>query len=89
VSAVQVDAVVTGHEDGPVVVLCNSLGSTYKMWDAQLAALEERFRVVRYDIRGARNAGLSPIHFDPYDLCESKADHPHVRTIAEVEKFSQ
>jgi 3-oxoadipate enol-lactonase len=65
VSAVQVDAVVTGHEDGPVVVLCNSLGSTYKMWDAQLAALEERFRVVRYDIRGH---GGSPVPVGPYSV---------------------
>ncbi|MGI9149184.1 MAG: HAD family hydrolase [Chloroflexota bacterium] len=39
---------------------------------------------VRYDVRGARNAGLSPIHFDPYDLCASKHDHPHVRSLAEV-----
>jgi putative hydrolase of the HAD superfamily len=40
---------------------------------------------VRYDVRGARNAGLEPVHFDPYDLCASKADHEHVRAIAEVE----
>lgn len=39
---------------------------------------------VRYDIRGARNAGLMPIHFDPYDLCASKADHAHVRAIADT-----
>jgi putative hydrolase of the HAD superfamily len=39
---------------------------------------------VRYDIRGARNAGLVPIHFDPYDLCDGKHDHAHVRSIAEV-----
>jgi hypothetical protein len=43
---------------------------------------------VRYDIRGARNAGLRPVDFDPYQLCESKDDHAHVRTIAEVERFS-
>ncbi len=41
---------------------------------------------VRYDVRGARNAGLTPIHFDPYDLCESKGDHVHVRSIAETLK---
>ena len=43
---------------------------------------------VHYDIRGARNAGLRPVHFDPHELCESKDDHAHVRTIAEVERFS-
>jgi len=42
---------------------------------------------VRYDVRGARNAGIVPIHFDPYDLCDSKADHEHVRAVAEVETF--
>jgi putative hydrolase of the HAD superfamily len=42
---------------------------------------------VRYDIRGARNAGLAPIHFDPYNLCESRDDHPHVLTLTELERF--
>ena len=52
VSAVAVRHVVTGPEDAPVVVLSNSLGSTTAMWDAQVAALAEHFRVVRYDTRG-------------------------------------
>jgi 3-oxoadipate enol-lactonase len=65
VSAVAVDAVVTGREDGPVVVLSNSLGSTYQMWNAQVAALEERFRVVRYNIRGH---GGSPVPDGPYSI---------------------
>jgi 3-oxoadipate enol-lactonase len=65
VSAVAVDAVVTGREDGPVVVLSNSLGSTYKMWNPQVAALEERFRVVRYNIRGH---GGSPVPDGPYSI---------------------
>ena len=64
-SAVQVGHVVTGREDGPVVVLSNSLGSTYHMWDAQLAALEKRFRVVRYDTRGH---GVSPVPDGPYSI---------------------
>jgi putative hydrolase of the HAD superfamily len=40
---------------------------------------------VRYDIRGARAAGLHPVHFDPYDLCSTRADHKHIRTLADVE----
>lgn len=39
---------------------------------------------VRYDVRGARAAGLVPVHFDPYELCEAHADHAHVRGLAEV-----
>ena len=64
-SAVPVHAVVTGRGDRPVVVLSNSLGSTHRMWDAQLAAFEERFRVVRYDTRGH---GSSPVPLGPYGI---------------------
>jgi len=43
---------VTGPEDAPVVLLSNSLGATLEMWDPQLPALAEQYRVVRYDTRG-------------------------------------
>ena len=64
-SAVAADHVVTGRGDGPVVVLSNSLGSTYGMRDAQIAAREERFPVVRYDTRGD---GGSPVPDGPYTI---------------------
>ena len=64
-SAVDVHAVVTGRDDAPAVVLSNSLGSTHRMWDAQLTALEERFRVIRYDTRGH---GESPVPDGPYSI---------------------
>ena len=41
-----------GPEDAPVVVLSNSLGMALEMWDDQVPALTERFRVLRYDQRG-------------------------------------
>jgi putative hydrolase of the HAD superfamily len=40
---------------------------------------------VRYDVRGARAAGLVPVHFDPYELCAQRADHAHVHRLAEVD----
>ena len=64
-SAVDVHAVVTGRDDAPAVVLSNSLGSTHRMWDGQLTALEERFRVIRYDTRGH---GESPVPDGPYSI---------------------
>ncbi len=64
-NAVEVHHVVEGPEDAPVVVLSNSLGSTQAMWDPQVAALAERFRVVRYDTRGH---GLSPVPPGPYSI---------------------
>ena len=36
---------------------------------------------VRYDVLGARAAGLHPIHFDPYGDCASLDDHPHARSL--------
>ncbi|MFA5710533.1 3-oxoadipate enol-lactonase [Mycolicibacterium sp.] len=61
----EVHAVVSGRSDGPAVVLSNSLGSTHRMWDAQLAELESRFKVVRYDTRGH---GGSPVPDGPYSI---------------------
>ncbi|MBV9326919.1 MAG: HAD family hydrolase [Chloroflexi bacterium] len=40
---------------------------------------------VRYDVRGARAAGLVPVHFDRYELCPERDDHAHVTDLAEVE----
>jgi 3-oxoadipate enol-lactonase len=58
VSAVEVHAVVEGPDDAPVLLLSNSLGAELAMWDPQVPALTERFRVIRYDTRGH---GRSPV----------------------------
>jgi putative hydrolase of the HAD superfamily len=39
---------------------------------------------LRYDVRGARAAGLVPVHFDPYMLCDERDDHAHVARLGEV-----
>jgi putative hydrolase of the HAD superfamily len=39
---------------------------------------------VRYDVRGARAAGLEPVHFDPYELCQARDDHAHVARLSNV-----
>lgn len=64
-SAVAVHAIDSGRRDGPVVVLSNSLGSTHRMWDAQIGELEKHFRVLRYDTRGH---GASPVPDGPYSI---------------------
>jgi 3-oxoadipate enol-lactonase len=69
VSAVALHHVVDG--DGPVLLLGPSLGSTTAMWDPQIAALAERFRVVRYDHRGH---GGSPVGDGPCELADLGAD---------------
>lgn len=64
-TAVDVAHSVAGPSGAPVVVLSNSLGATRAMWDPQVPALAERFRVVTYDTRGH---GGSPAPAGPYAL---------------------
>ena len=49
--------VIEGPDDAPVVLFSNSLGTTLEMWDAQAAALRDRYRLLRYDHRGRRTVG--------------------------------
>lgn len=56
---------IDGPAGGAVVVLSNSLGTDLRMWDAQVAALAPRFRVLRYDSRGQ---GASGVPEGPYEL---------------------
>ena len=44
--------VVAGDPAAPPLVLCHALGADLTMWDPQMAAFTQRFRVVRYDARG-------------------------------------
>jgi 3-oxoadipate enol-lactonase len=43
---------IDGPETKPVLVLSSSLGTTWKLWDAQLGELTRHFRVLRYDHPG-------------------------------------
>jgi 3-oxoadipate enol-lactonase len=64
-TAVEVAYTDDGPADAPVVVLSNSLGATRAMWDPQVPALAERFRVISYDTRGH---GESPAPEGPYSI---------------------
>ena len=54
-----------GLAGAPVVVFSNSLGTNLAMWDAQIPALAQKFRVLRYDSRGH---GLSDVTPGPYTI---------------------
>ncbi len=41
-----------GRTDRPALLLGNSLGTDHALWDAVMPTLMERFRVIRYDMRG-------------------------------------
>jgi putative hydrolase of the HAD superfamily len=42
---------------------------------------------VHYDVVGARAAGLHPLHFDPYRLCEALDDHDHIAALTELDRY--
>jgi 3-oxoadipate enol-lactonase len=60
---VQVD----GPAGAPWLVLSNSLGSRLEMWEAQVEAFSECFRVLRYDTRGHGRSSVPP---GPYVLSD-------------------
>jgi 3-oxoadipate enol-lactonase len=60
-----------GPEDGPVLVLSNSLGTALEMWDDQAPVLGDRFRLLRYDTRGH---GRSPAPPGPYAIGDLGGD---------------
>lgn len=41
-----------GRPSGPVVMMAHAMGTSHRLWDAQVKILRERFRILRYDWRG-------------------------------------
>ena len=60
-----------GPGEGPPLVLSNSLGTSFAMWEELLPSLAERFRVLRYDQRGH---GASPAPAGPYTIAGLAGD---------------
>lgn len=52
-------------EEGPWVVLLNSLAADLSMWEPQVAALAARYRVLRFDTRGHGRSSAPP---PPYSI---------------------
>jgi 3-oxoadipate enol-lactonase len=57
-----------GPSNAPGLVLAHSIGTTFELWDAQVASLAERFRVLRYDHRGHGASAVPPGPYTVEDL---------------------
>jgi 3-oxoadipate enol-lactonase len=51
-NGIQIQYELSGKKGAPVVVLSHSLSASLLMWNPQMDALNPRFQVLRYDIRG-------------------------------------
>ncbi|HEX2299561.1 MAG TPA: 3-oxoadipate enol-lactonase [Pseudonocardiaceae bacterium] len=69
--SVDVHYELTGPADAPVLVLAGPLGTTLDIWDPQVEALSEQFRMLRYDHRGH---GGSPVPTGPYSMEDLTVD---------------
>jgi 3-oxoadipate enol-lactonase len=79
----EVNFELSGAPDAPVVVLAGSLGTDLSMWDPQARALGNRFRVLRYDLRGH---GASPIPPGPYGIADLGGDLLALMDRLEIER---
>ncbi len=62
---------IDGPADGTAVVMSHSLGSSSVMWEPQLPALTDAYRVVRFDTRGHGDSGAPD---EPYSLDQLAGD---------------
>lgn len=51
-NGIQVNYELHGKEGAPWLVLSHSLACSVRMWDPQIAALKDRYRILAYDTRG-------------------------------------
>ncbi|MDB2407872.1 alpha/beta fold hydrolase [Jannaschia sp.] len=63
-------SLVSGRDDGPALLLLNSLGTTTGMWDPQIDMLNRFFRVIRMDTRGHGDSPTPPAPYAFDDLVD-------------------
>ena len=67
--------VLSGSAGAPVLVLSNSLGTNFSMWDPQIPSFEKHLRVLRYDTRGHGQSTVTP---GPYRIEQLARDVLHI-----------
>lgn len=63
-----------GHGRGPTVLLSHGYGATCRMWDGQVRAFADRYRIILWDMRGHGQSG------DPAD----PALYSHALTVGDM-----
>ena len=66
--------------DGPGVAFLHSSVCDSRMWDAEFAALSDRYRVVRFDLRGFGRSELPPGPFSDLEDVRTVLEHETMTT---------
>jgi 3-oxoadipate enol-lactonase len=82
--AARIHYALSGNENSPTLILSNSLGTNFSMWDAQIAAFEKQFRVLRYDKRGHGQSSVPP---SPYSVSELTGDILALADFLRIDRF--
>ena len=70
INGVRLNYRVDGPEGAPGVVMGNSLATNYSMWDDQMDALKDNYRVLRMDKRGHGDSSPGKTDFSIEDLAD-------------------
>jgi 3-oxoadipate enol-lactonase len=63
-NGIEFNVKIDGHRGSPWLVLSNSLATNLAMWDRQVEALRDRFRILRYDQRGHGESDVPSGRYD-------------------------
>lgn len=74
-----------GRAELPVLVLSHSLGCDHSMWDPQMPAFLEHFRVLRYDTRGH---GASDVPAGEYSIDQLGEDARALIAVLKIDSFA-
>jgi len=85
VNGCRINYELAGPANAPALVLSNSLGSNFGMWDAQMPAFAKTHRVLRYDTRGHGQSEVTP---GPYTFEQLARDVVALADSLNIDKFS-
>jgi len=85
VNGCRINYELTGPANAAALVLSNSLGSNFGMWDAQMPAFAKTHRVLRYDTRAHGESEVTP---GPYTFKQLARDVLALADSLKIDKFS-
>jgi len=84
VNGARIHYALEGQTGKPTLVLSNSLGTNFQMWDPQAAEFQKSFRLLRYDTRGHGKSSVTP---GPYSIEQLAKDVLGLTDVLKIDRF--